>query len=106
MTVNSIEVSEKGKRIKVPAFDVSGTTIVVRGKWIKLASVRGEDWVETELQDPEACAKELKKQRSHGLRADILTFAQKLPATLPKYEYPMEWESIAAIPVLLSLIHI
>jgi len=34
------------------------------------------------------------------LNADIFTFTQKLPATRPKYSYPMEWESIAAIHVV------
>jgi len=100
MTLNSIEVSDKGKWVTVPAFDVNGTTIVVTGRWIKLASIHGEDWAETELQNPEACTKEIKEQRSRGLRADIFTFAQKLPVTLPKYEYAMEWDSIAAISVV------
>lgn len=100
MTVTSVEVSDKGKVVRVPAFDLMGTTVVVKGKWIKMASVRGEDWVETELQDPEASVRELKAQRSRGLRADIFTFSQQLPATLPKYDYAMELESIAAIPVV------
>jgi hypothetical protein len=99
-TMNSIEVSDKGKRVRIPAFDVNGTTIVVTGRWLKVASVHGEDWLETELEDPEACAKELKDQRSHGLRADIFTFAQKISETLPKYNYAMESDSIAAIRVL------
>lgn len=31
------------------------------------------------------------------MRPDIFTFAQKLPATTPKYRYLMEWESVAAV---------
>jgi hypothetical protein len=96
MPVNSIQVSVRGKWVSVPALNVKGKTIAISGRWIKIAAVRSEEWLETELEDPEACVRELMEQRSHGLRADIFTFTQKLPATLPKYRYDMEWESIAA----------
>ena len=93
--MKSIEVSVKGKWVRVPALQVSGKTIVVRGRWIKVATVQSEEWLETELEDPEACVRELREQESHGLRADILTFTQRLPATLPRYKYATEWESVA-----------
>lgn len=98
--MNSVEVSDKGKQIRVPAFDVNGTTMVIRGRWIKVAAVHGEEWLEVELQDPEACVKEFKEQRWQGLHADIFTFAQKLPDTLPKYQYTMEWDNVAAIRIV------
>ena len=96
MTDDSIEISVRGKWVRVPALDVKGKTIVVRGRWVKVAAVQSEEWLETELEDPEACVRQLKEQRSHGLRADIFTFTQKLPATLPKYKYATDWESVAA----------
>jgi hypothetical protein len=82
--------------VKVPALEVNGTTLIVRGKRIKLATVQDEAWLDTELEDPEACVRALKEQRRGGLRADIFTFTQKLPSTRPKYKYPMEQDSIAA----------
>ena len=97
MTENIIEIYIKGKWVKVPVVDVDGKTIAVRGKWLKTAVVRSEEWLETEVEDPERCITELKRQRPNGERADLFTFTQKLPATLPKYQYPMEWESVAAI---------
>ncbi len=51
--------------------------------------------METELANPEECVQKLKGQDSHGLRADIFTFAQKLPATQPRYNYHMDCESLA-----------
>ena len=30
---------------------------------------------------------------------DIFTFMQKLPDTSPKYNYPMEWDNLAVLPV-------
>jgi hypothetical protein len=92
---DTIEVSFKGKWIRMPALQVDGKTLIVKGKWVKTACVHDEDWLETELQDPELCVKRLKGK--DGLAADIFTFAQMLPATKPKYSYPVEWDSIAAV---------
>ena len=78
---------------------VNGTTIVVRGNWLKTAFVHDEAWLETGVQDPELCIRRLKEKSPRELRADIFTFTQKLPETAPKYSYPVEWESIAAIPL-------
>ena len=97
MAGNSVEISVKGKWIKVPALDIDGKKVVVTGRWIKAAAIHDEEWLESELEDPERCIKRLKDRESHGLRADIFTFTQKLPATHPQYPYRMEWDSVAAI---------
>jgi hypothetical protein len=99
MADHSVEISIKGKWERVPALEVNGHTIVVRGRWMRLAVIDGEEWLESELGDPEACIERLRGQKSRELRADIFTFSQKLPATQPKYHYPMEWESVAATRV-------
>lgn len=96
----SVEVSVRGKWIRFPALNVNGNTIVARGKWLKVAFVLDEEWLESELENPEACVQRLKEYGVHGLRADIFTFSQKLPATLPKYSYPTEWDSVAAIRLI------
>ena len=91
----NIEIAVKGKWFTVPALEVGGKNIIVRGKWIRTARVEAEEWLETELGEPQLCAQILKE--SAEFRADILSFAQKLPATRPRYRYPMEWDSIAAV---------
>jgi hypothetical protein len=91
------EIYFKGKWIRVPTLNVDDRTIVIKGKWLKIAFIRSEDWLATELQDPENCIRRLKEEASSGLRADIFTFTQKLPATNPKFPYPMEWDSVAAV---------
>jgi hypothetical protein len=93
------EISVKGDWVKVNALYVNGKIIIIRGGWLKTASVHDEAWLETEVQDPELCIRRLKEKAPHGLQADIFTFTQKLPETTPKYSYPLEWESIAAIPL-------
>jgi hypothetical protein len=98
-TRNNIEISVRGRWVTVPALSVEGKDIIVRGKWVKKGIVVAEEWLETELEDPELCVRKLKEQKSHALRADIFTFAQKLPGMSPRYEYPMEWDSVAAIHI-------
>ena len=95
----SIEISIKGKWLRVPALEVDGKNIILKGKWIKVAFVHAEEWLETEIEDPVSCVNTLKSQGPDGLRADVFTFSQKLPTTSPKYSYPKEWDSIAAIHV-------
>ncbi len=95
----TIEVSVKGKWGRVPALSVSGKNLIVRGKWIRKAIVDAEEWLESEVEDPELCIRGLKEQKSTELCADIFSFTQKLPATSPKYSYSMEWHSVAAIRI-------
>lgn len=97
MPYDDFEINVKGKWTKVPSLHINGNAVVVKGRWIRLAVVHDEEWLETGLQDPPFYVKTLKEQGSHGLRADIFTFSQKLPATLPSYSYPIERDSIAAI---------
>ena len=97
MMENISEIYIKGKWVKVPALEVDGKTIVLRGRWLKTAAIRSEEWLETEVENPDRCITELKRQKPNGERADIFTFVQKVPATLPKYQYPMEWDSVAVI---------
>lgn len=99
VTDGKTEISVKGNWVKVPALQVNGTTIVIQGSWLKVASIHDEAWQETELEDPELYVKQLRERVPDGLHADIFTFTQKLPATVPKYSYSMEPDSIAAIPL-------
>ena len=92
----SVEISVKGKWVSVPSVEVGANTIVVRGRWLKIATIQDEAWLETEVQDPEGCVREL-KGRGRRLGADIFTFSQKPSSTVPRYRYCVEWDSVAAI---------
>jgi hypothetical protein len=89
-----VEISVKGKWIKVPSFNCEDSTIVLTGSWIKTARVHDETWMETELHDPDLC---LSKLREPGHRADIFTFTQMPPGRPPEYEYRCEPDSIAVV---------
>lgn len=96
MEVNHIEISVKGRVVTVPAVQIGDRTIVVAGKLPGIAVVRDEDWLEGEVvNDPEACIEKIIQAK---LKADVFTFAQKLPNIKPNFSYYMEWDNVAAIP--------
>jgi len=76
---------------------IDGLPVCVSKKWIKVAAIYDEDWLPGQVvNDPESFVSQLRGSR---LEADIFTFAQKIPDTKPKYQYPMEWDNVAAIPI-------
>jgi len=96
METNQVEISVKGRVVRVPSVQIGDKTILAAGKWLRIVSVRDENWLAGEVvTDPEAC---IEKIRQAKLKADIFTFAQKLPNTTPNYSYYMEWDNVAAIP--------
>jgi GNAT acetyltransferase-like protein len=92
-----VEVSVRGKWSTIPALQVGPKSIIVKGRWLRVASIHDEQWLDTEVEDPQECVRRLQDCRRGDLAADIFTFAQKLPAVTPKYDYPMELESVAAV---------
>jgi len=49
-----------------------------------------------DITDPESLMQEFKKTNGN---MDIFTFGQRLPEIKPKFNYYMEWTSVAAIPI-------
>ena len=88
-----VESKSKGKSAEVPAIRIDETTVVVTGRWLRLASVQDEEWLEGQVvTDPEVFIRTVREQ---DLGADIFTFSQKLPETTPNYHYPWEWDNVA-----------
>jgi hypothetical protein len=99
MTVATTEISLRGRWIRVPSIDVSSKTIAVTGNRLKIARISDEEWLDSDVQDPEFCIQRLREARSHGLRADIFTFTQQLPETSPRYQFHTEQDRIAALRI-------
>ena len=97
MIQNSVEIRVKGRWVNVPVAVINGTQFLAKGTWLKTVTIRSEEMIENELENPSLYVKELKAGKNRLLKADIFTFAQKIPATKPKYSYPMECESVAAV---------
>lgn len=92
--MRAMEISVRGKWIKVPAAQIDGQVIIVRGKWIRIACLHDEDWTAVGVADPASCIQMLKDGRA-GVRAGIFCFSQKEPDTEPHFNYPMEMRSLA-----------
>lgn len=91
------EIRLKGKAVSVPSAQIGDRTVIAQGSWLKFASVQDEDMLEGQsVANPEVFIDRLKKS---GLRADIFTFAQKMPLTERLYPYQMEWDNLAVIPL-------
>ena len=97
--VGVVETSIKGKWTEVPALAIDGKAVIVRGRWIRVAVVHDERWLDSEVEDPELYVKSLKRHGLGKLRADVFSFAQKVPGSQPIHDYPIEWDSVAAIRV-------
>jgi len=73
---------------------ICGKEIKVQGRLLRIARLEGDKY--RFVDDPEVLLKGL---RTCGVRIDLFTFMQRLPETSPKYDYPMEWDNFAALPV-------
>lgn len=93
-----IEISVRGRWVEVPVLWVNGQRLVVTGKKIRVAGLHDEEWIEEEIKDPEECLRRL-RQNNRKLHADIFSFAQKVPATVPLYKYPYDLRSVAVANV-------
>lgn len=96
MEEQPFEISVNGKITKVPALIVNRQTIVIPGKWLKIAQVHDEDWIPGQVV--EQPAEVIRQLKSASPRPDIFTFAQAVSDSEARFPYPLEWEDAAAIP--------
>ena len=82
------------RRARALLVKVCGREIQVDGGLLRIARL-GVDQYES-VDDPAAMLQAL---RDSGIRIDLFTFMQKLPDTSPKYDYPMEWDNVAALRI-------
>jgi len=93
-----IELSIRGVFCKVPAIFIDDLAIIILGKFLKTATIKDEWWLEGDIIcDPYKIIDILKNE---NIGADIFVFSQKLPSIEPKYNFHMEWSSVAAIPII------
>lgn len=91
------EIRVRGRSTWVPSAHIDGRTVVVTGKWLRIAVVEDEDLLEGETV-PNAVSFLLQLKRSH-LHADLLTFAQRIPDTEKRYNFHTEWDNAAALAI-------
>lgn len=74
--------------------NVCGTEICINGRILRTAHLHGDSY--RFLDDP---AQLVDRLRASGARADLFTFAQRLPETALKFNYPIEWDNLAVLPI-------
>jgi hypothetical protein len=91
------EISIFGKLTRVPCLNVTGRNVVIRGKWIKIASVHDEYFFPGEtVPEPESY---LTAIRSWDAKPDLFAFCQKITDPTPKFKYFHDWDNFAVIPI-------
>jgi len=83
-----------GASTTLDCINVNGQVYSITGNFLKIARLE-EEWYD-DLGDPKLAIDRL---RQCDLKADILTFLQRLPDVEPKYLYQMTWESLAVLRI-------
>ncbi|HEX4349007.1 MAG TPA: hypothetical protein VH251_01405 [Verrucomicrobiae bacterium] len=95
MALKQVEIRVQGKGALVPGADVCGYTVIASGGSIKTAAIFDDVLMEGSLvKDPEAFVTALKQS---GLKADVLTFFQRPPEVIPKFNHHFDWDNYAVI---------
>jgi hypothetical protein len=77
-----------------PELTIREQKFSIQGQLLRIAKIDGDKY--RFVDNPSAIVSSLK---SCGTRIDLFTFMQRLPETEPKYNYPMEWDNFAALPI-------
>lgn len=87
----------RGQDTVLPAIELHGRTILVAGKWLKIATVKDETFVNGEvLPDPVGAVNRLREWKG---RPDIFIFPQKFADPEPHFPYYCERHNFAVIPI-------
>jgi hypothetical protein len=95
--IDETEIRVNGKNKKVPFIRICDRNVIVLGKRLKVASIQDEFCIEGEIApNPESFAAELKH---YVLKPDLFTFPQKVNDLTPRFDFHLEWEHLAVIPI-------
>lgn len=88
------ETLVKGKPTRINCLQIKGQTYTLSNGPVTVVRLEDE-WYE-DMQEPKSVITVLQDAQ---VKADILTFWQRLPQIEPQFEFYKEWESIAVLPV-------
>jgi hypothetical protein len=90
-------ISVSGKMRDVPALQVEGVVVTINGGFVRVGKIFDAYWLEAaRLPDPRRVVQQLK---TADTRPDLFTFTQRAPETTPRFDFHLDWDNIAAIPV-------
>lgn len=86
-----------GKTRQLSSVTLDGRLVIATGRFLRIASIYDEDLIEGDsMANPEDFITQLERS---GFKADLFTFAQRLPDTAPRYSFVHESDTLAVIPV-------
>jgi hypothetical protein len=98
METSCTKISVKQMDYMSPVTCIDDRKLIITGKIIKIAAVHDEIWLEGKVvEHPERFIARLKGE---NFKADLFTFAEKIPQTEPKYGYQYEWDNFAVTPII------
>jgi hypothetical protein len=90
-------ISVKGHIRHVPAIRLDDAVVVVGGTAVRVGEIFDAYWLEAaRLPDPRHVVDQLRRVEG---RPDLFTFTQRVPETRPTFDFHLEWDNVAAIPV-------
>ncbi len=97
MNTEFTEIRIKGKNANVPTTQINDRKVTAPGRWLKVASIFDEFFIEGEIApNPGQIIAQLKQWE---VKPDIFTFAEKITDPKPRFPHRIEWEDFAVIPV-------
>ncbi len=90
------ETLVRGQPTRTRCIEISGQVFSISDGWPRIVSLE-DDWYE-DVHDPEGVIAELRRRPDVG--ADLFTFWQRLPDIQPRYDYHLEWEQLAVLPIV------
>jgi hypothetical protein len=97
MHITTHKISARGKTIAVPCLKIGNVNVITLGRFLRQAVVHDEEWTEQAmLPEPLSLVDDLRKS---SFKADLFSFAQRIPDVEPKYPFLMEWDNVAVIPI-------
>jgi hypothetical protein len=101
-SVNTVNLEPKIRSITIrgraaTGIEIAGRTVICRGSVVRIGAIHDEVWIEgPTFQDPEAAIDQIR----HAIpNLDVFTFSQRLPDSQPQYQFPVEWQNFAVIPI-------
>ncbi len=92
-----LEVSVRGKPVRLQAIQLHGVHVLSRGRFIKTGQIFDEYWLERDvLPAPETVIAEL---RGREEKPDLFVFTQRIPDTAVSYRYHHELDNYAVLPL-------
>lgn len=95
--LSTVQVSIKGKSRSVSSLALGEHRVVMRGRLVRVGKIFDAYWLEAStLPDLRSVVEYLRDVKG---RPDLFTFTQRVPDTAPRFDYPMEWDNVAVIPI-------